>query len=442
MSNIYIFLKSVWLDLINSKKENVFFLPFLLLLVTISFPLGINNIVIGFILVLFFYFFKRLKFQINYFLLIPIILFLWMSLSYFWTIDKERTSRAIPKEIILFILPIIFLFISGFNQKLKENILKYYSYSIVILMFVFILRAIIRYSLLGDSRVFFYHGEYDDDFGLVPKLLNAIHVSVYTAIAFLYFFTKIEKTKIDYLLAALLCSCVLLLSSKNIIVILILLTLVFIFFYSKIANKMRLRNALIIVFGIGLVLTFSRIKERFLVEFQSNTDRGLSHDITTINTEGVHFVSIYEAWNNERFNHADYFPGTAFRVYQARLFFELLNEEPIFWQGFGLNASQSKLLEKERKYNLYPGYGTYNFHNQYLQNFAELGFIGFILLILMLVLALKNSIQSKDFMFLAFTILMISLFLTESFLWRQRGVVFFMAFYCFFTTSNKRTIQE
>ena len=76
-----------------------------------------------------------------------------------------------------------------------------------------------------------------------------------------------------------------------------------------------------------------------------------------------------------------------------------------------------------------------NFHNQYIQNFAELGVIGFVFLILMLALNVKNAFISKDFIHIAFAILMISLFLTESFLWRQRGVLFFMIFYCLYNSN-------
>ena len=71
----------------------------------------------------------------------------------------------------------------------------------------------------------------------------------------------------------------------------------------------------------------------------------------------------------------------------------------------------------------------YIFHNQYVQNFAELGVIGFLLLLVILFINTKNAFATKDFIHIAFAILMISLFLTESFLWRQRGVLFFMLFY-------------
>ena len=399
-------------------------------------PLGVNNIAL--IVLVFFMFFhsKELRFEFNLLYLLPILLFLWMALSYTWSIDKERTFSAIPKEVTLLILPCVFLFIPKLTFKIKQNLLKLYSYSILVIVIFFLIRALFRYLITGDTRAFFYHGEYDDDYGLVPKLLNAIHVSVYVSLSFFYFFIKEVKSKWDYLISALLFIFVLLLSSKNITVIFILLTLLHVFFYSKIANRMRLRNLFVIITVIAVMFSFSRIKDRFLVEFQSNTDKGLSHNITAINTNGIHVVSIYEAWNNEVFMHGDYFPGTAFRVYQARMFFEFLDEEPVFWNGFGLNASLKKLLEKESKYNLYPGYGTFNFHNQYIQFFSELGFVGFLLLFLLLFINAKNAFQSKDFMHIAFTILMLSLFLTESFLWRQRGVVFFTLFYCLFNSPS------
>lgn len=437
MNSIYNFLNNVWIEGKKEQNENSFFLPLLLLLLTIALPLGVNNVALIVFVLSAILQFKKLKYSFNVSLVLPILLFLWMGLSYFWSIDKERTLQAIPKELILLLLPLLYLFIPKFKEETKQIFIKLYSYSTVVLVLFFLMRAIIRYLLTGDTRAFFYHGEYDDDYGLVPKLLNAIHVSVYVSLAFFNFFIKETKTKLDYFITALLFVFVLLLSSKNIIVVFILLTLIYVFFYSKIANRMRLRNVFVILAIIGIMLSFSRIKDRFLLEFQSNTDKGLSHNITTIKTDGVHVVSIYEAWNNEVFEYGDYFPGTAFRVYQARMFFEFSKEEPVFWQGFGLNASLTKLVEKEKKYNLYPGYGTFNFHNQYIQNFAELGLVGFLLLLLLLGASFYKAFKSKDFMHIAFTILMISLFLTESFLWRQRGVVFFTVFYCLFMAQSK-----
>ena len=444
MVNIYNYLKNVFQDIKNQNSENSLFLLILLLLISIPLPYFINNILLAFLIIFSIKNYKKSNYNFSVSLVLPLILFGLMSLSYFWSIDKTETISAIPKEIALFVFPLAFLFNQKFSAIQLEKIKQYYSFSMVVLVIFFLIRAVIRYALFHDSRVFFYHGENDDDYGLVPKLLNAIHVSVFVALGFFYFFSKEVKTKTEILFSILLFGFIILLSSKNIILVVILLIFIHLFFFSKIAHKMRLRN--LIIFGaiILVALSMGKIKERFKEEFRNNTPNSLSTNVTASLENGVHNISIYEAWNNEKFTPNDYFPGTAFRVYQARMFFELLKEEPIFLKGFGLNASKKMLLEKEKKYNLYSGYGGFNFHNQYIQNFAELGIIGFLLLLTMLFVNIKNAINTKDFVHFTFAILMISLFLTETFLWRQRGVVFFTLFYCLFNTnvSQRKTIIE
>ena len=443
MSNIYSFLNNVWKELLKENKQNKAFIPFVILLVTLPISIAANNILLGvfFITTLLYIGKNKMNFSLVY--LFPILLFLWMGVSYFWSIDVKRTLSAIPKEIALILVPIAFMIIPTLTKEQKDKILKYYSYAMLAYVVFFLIRAFFRFLVTNQTSVFFYHGpDNDTDTGLVPRLLNAIHFSVYVAIAFFYFFIKEHKTKWEQVFSLLLFAFVILLSSKNIILIVVLLILIQVFFYSKIANRLRLRNLTIMLLVLGTILSFGKIKERFLIEFTSNSEKSLSHNVKVNNEVEVNNISIYEAWNNEKFTHNDFFPGTSFRVYQFRMFTDFMEEEPIFWKGFGLNASLIKLLEKEKQYNLYPGYGSFNFHNQYVQNFAELGVVGFVLLILILLLNTKIAFNSKDFLHIAFSILMISLFLTESFLWRQRGVIFFMAFYCLFNVSAQFKIDR
>jgi O-antigen ligase len=365
-----------------------------------------------------------------------------MVLSYFWSINPKESLASLSKELPLLLIPLGFLIFKTNTSEQKKKIIEYYSYIIVAFVLYFSVRAIVRYAIHHDSRMLFYHGENDKDYGLVPKLLNAIHMSVFVAVAFFYFFTKEIKSKADNFFSILLFGFILLLSSKNIILVVIGLSLINIFFFSKTAQKLRLRN--LIVFGALVVILFSvgRIKDRFKSEFQTNTENSLSTAVIEGIPPGVHYVSIKEAWTNPTFTPNDYFNGTAFRVYQFRIFTELIKENPVFFTGFGLNASYPKIREKAIQYNLYmgvendsdSGYQSKNFHNQYVQNFAELGIFGLILLLIILFVNVKNAIQSKDFTHFAFAILMISLFLTESFLWRQRGVVFFTIMYCLFNS--------
>ena len=207
---------------------------------------------------------------------------------------------------------------------------------------------------------------------------------------------------------------------------------------------------LIIPIGLAVVFFNSNISDRFLIEFQSNQKSGTINQ--NIGQGQVLNVSVGEAWNTDKFTDNQYFPGIAFRVYQLRVFTELLQEEPIFFTGYGLNATDSKILAKAKEHTIFMGNETHegyhdkNFHNQYVQFFAELGFFGFVLIVAMLGITLYNGLIRKDFVHICFAILMISLFLTESFLARQRGIIFFTAFYCLFNSglfSNKSSeIQQ
>ena len=440
--NIYNFSKNVIQNLIKENKNNSSFIPILLVLFSIPLSFAINNIALGIFLLVAFFTLKKENLKLQKDLVFPLLLYVLMIISYFWSIDSKETLAALSKEIPLLLIPIGFLIFKTNTTEQKKKIIEYYSYVIIAFVLYYSARAIIRYFIFGDVRMFFYHGENDKDYGLVPKLLNAIHMSVFVAIAFFYFFSKEIKSKIDSFFSILLFGFILLLSSKNIILVVVLLSLIHIFFFSKTAQKLRLRN--LIVFGllIGIIFSIGRIKDRFKVEFQINTDKSLSANVIEGIPDGVHYVSIKEAWTNSTFTPNDYFNGTAFRVYQFRVFTELIKENNVIFTGFGLNASYPRIKEKAIHYNLYmgdkkdsdSGYQSKNFHNQYIQNFADLGVFGFLLLLIMLIVNVKNALKTKDFVHFTFAFLMISLFLTESFLWRQRGVVFFTMMYCLFNS--------
>lgn len=439
--------KKFLIEIQELKNNQNNFLPFLLLLLSIPYPVWINNIFLTLFILSSIKSYNKKKSYFSITLLLPILLFGLMCLSFFWSIDAKDTLDAIQKELILLLVPLAFIINKDFTSIQRKKAYSYHSYSMVLLAIFFLIRALFRYFLTNDVRVFFYHGENDLDYGLVPKLLNAIHVSVFVAIGFFYFISKEIKSKFDYCASALLFGFILLLSSKNIILVVILLSLIHFFYFSKSSHKLRLRNLIVFSLLVLLVFSYSTIKNRLAYEFQAHTKKSLSANVLEGIPKNVHFVSVKEAWQNKTFTPNDYFPGTAFRVYQFRIFTELISEYNVFFTGFGLNASYPKIEEKATQYNLYkgsdvdPGYQNKNFHNQYIQVFAELGVFGFIILIIILLINLKNAFKTKDFVHFAFAILMISLFLTESFLWRQRGVVFFTLFYCLFNSNVSKKIE-
>lgn len=442
MANTYSFLSTVYHYTTKEIRNNPSFLFLIFLTISIPFPIAVNNVVFGLFVLITLFTFKKQNIYLSKELLLPIFLYGLMCLSLFWSIDFDATKNALPKELFLLVIPICFIIMPKFGENRKQKLIEFYSYAMVLVTIFFLIRAIIRFVMLSDTNVFFYHGENDIDSGLVPKLLNAIHVSVFMAIAFFYFLKKERKNVLDYISQFLLFLFIILLSSKNIILVVLLLVVLFYLYFSNTANKLRLRNLFIFLAIIVVVISFGKLKNRFEVELNTNSGKSLSSSVVSELPQGVHNISIAEAWHNESFTTNDYFPGTAFRVYQLRMFLEIMSENNKWISGFGLNASQKMLELKGQQYNVYEGDSTHegyqkkNFHNQYIQVFAELGIVGFLILIIMLLITFRKALKNKDFIRFSFAVLMISLFLTESFLWRQRGVVFFTIFYCVFNTNS------
>lgn len=422
-------MKNVLLKAKEEVKSNPFAILVTLAIITI--PLHYRYSSIAIMLLTAFSLFqlknKKLYFQKELFLLV--LLYLLMVSSLTWTIDTKLTASALVKGLSFVLIPLCFFLHPPLSEEAKNKVINYYSYAFFGYSVFYLAKATIRFLINKDASVFFYHE-------LVTFDVNAIHVSVYVSIAFFWFLLKKNKSNLEKIALFVLFVLLFLLSSKNIIVIFFLLLGLSLIFIFKIKTK-----RLYVILGLGIVLGivfFGKIKDRFLIEIESNQDSGKINTEISNPSGLVYNISIKEAWTKDQFQPNDFFPGTALRVYQARIFTEMIQEDNRFLTGFGLNATDEKIKQKRIEKNLYYGYDKFNFHNQYIQFFAELGVVGFVLLALILWVNLKNAIKTKHFVHFSFAILMISLFLTESFLSRQRGIVFFILLFCLFNSKTEK----
>ena len=431
MENTYNYLKNPYHDLKEETKQNPLFLFLLLILFTIPMGYAVNGIAVGLFALATLITFKRKNIKLDVNLILPITLYILMAGSILWSNDVEATTRAISKTLPLLVLPLCFMIMPKFSQPQKQKLIQFYSLGILAFTLFYLARAAYKYFITHDTAVFFYHE-------LVTEDVNAIHVSVYATLAFFAFYKKPSKHILDKVAMFILALFIFLLSSKNVILVFILLILFYELFHFKATQKIKWITILMLILLSSTIIFSSKIRDRFLIEFEANQDEG------TVNknfTEGlVYNVSVQQAWSKNKFQQNEYFAGTAFRVYQVRIFKEMLEEDPIFFKGYGLNASDFRIEEKGIEHNIFlgnemhEGYQKKNFHNQYIQIFAETGIFGFVLLVLIVSLNLLKALKTKDFIHFCFAILMISLFLTESFLARQRGIIFFTTIYCIFNS--------
>jgi O-antigen ligase len=434
MANIYNYLKTSFLKISDLVKTPAI-LPYLLAAILIAIPLdyAFGSITSMVFIVFVFSSFRKLNFTYNKALLLPVLFYLLMALSMLWTRDTQLTLSGLRKELPLLFIPLAFLFLPVFNRKAIYQTFRLFGFTMAIYALFYFVKAIFRYISTGDVNVFFYHE-------LVTLDVNAIYVSVFASFAFFYFISIKSKSMIEKTALLILVVLVFLLSSKSIITIDFILIICYYLFFSEIPKGVRATTlATVSVFLIFSLVFVKEVKERFLLEYETAfVDNTVNNKIGSDDAK-VYNVSLKQAWYNQKFEPNNFFPGTAMRIYQIRIFKEMLQQDHILFTGYGLEASQDKIREKTVQHNLYPDYGEFNFHNQYIQTFAELGIFGFLILAGMLFFNIKNAWSQKDFLHIAFAITMIILFLTESFFCRQRGVLFFITIYCMFNATRIET---
>lgn len=408
------------------EKSDFFVYLIAAILVTIPLKNIFSTILILAFMVASLFYVRRKNTSFSVVQILPMLLYLLMIVSLIWSHDPKQSLFGLQKLLSFFFIPIAFMFIPKIDKNGIAKIAKLFSYGMVVYALFYIVSASIRYYQTQNVEVFFYHE-------LVNKDLNVIYFSVLVSFALFYFISLKEKIFPEKIFILILIVLLMLMSSKSIITIDILILICYYYYFVDIPKTTKTLTVLSVVcFLTFSVLYVEEAKERFLLEYETafidNTVNNKMGD--TINK--VYNVSLKHAWTKDQFEQNNFFPGTALRVYQTRIFLEMLNEQNILFTGFGLEASQQQIHKKAKEHNLFPSFGMYNFHNQYIQTFAELGIFGLVLLISMLLLNFKNAWKHKDFLHIAFAITMIMLFLSESFFCRQRGIVFFIFLYCLF----------
>lgn len=340
--------------------------------------------------------------KLNTQLLFPIIYFLVIVVSLLLSYDKETFFLKVQQSLPFLFVPISFAYINYKSRVAVEKTFKVLANALSIYVVILGIYAFFRYQFSQDSSVFFYH-EFSSLFDV-----NAIYLSSALFLSFVFLIDYKDKSRFDYLSLILIFLAIILLSSKLIIFLLISVS-----FYHGIVNlksqKLKISFVfLTIIFSLFLIKN-TKIGDRINLEYKSNYQEVLTSD---------------------KFSKTYLWTGSSIRLFQGRVFWELLQRDKKYFFGYGFNSSQERIKSKHIQYDLYPGFYNYNFHNQYLQTTAELGLIGLFTLGIMFYSFFSYALKSKLLWPLMIGISFLILFLTESYLVRQRGIVYFLFYYC------------
>ncbi len=395
-------------NFINSQH----FLAYLLALVLATLLLGnaVSSISLG-IFVFFslrYFVIHKYKIELKFINLIPIFLYLLFCATIFWSVNQSKTITGLERTSPLLVLPVVFSMIPKFSKSQIIIIFKYFTISNLVLGMIFLVSAFLNYLEIKSLEVFKYHN-------LVSILkLNAIYVSLPFLLSLFYLLSKKNKTILNKTAILFFMFLLVLLSSKTIIFVL----LIGVIYYSvsiglKSFNKSKILLAVFVSIVLIGISSFS-LNQRIMTESKAKYS---------------------EIIKKEKFSKVYPWTGGSIRLLQLRILIEQIQEESIFWKGFGLLGSRDNIKERHLKFNTFPGYHTYNYHNQYAQILSESGIIGLSLFILMLVLIFLKALKSKNFLFIMYCITFCLLFFTESLLWRQKGLFLFMILYCLISRS-------
>lgn len=346
---------------------------------------------------------------LNIALLLPMSLYLLFTLTWFWTVDKSLTKTGLERTVCLFLVPFAFTSIPKITLKNLQLILNIFTWSNVFFGLFFLINALINFFKTHSFNSFAYHN-------LVSVLdLNAIYVSLIFSVSLFYLISKKNKSIMDKIKILYFLFLLLLLSSKTMLVVLLIGVFVYIYFNkeSKFYKGKSLPVLITFIFIIGL--SSITLTKRFLFE----KDTSVSEIITK-----KEFGNIYP-WT-----------GSSIRLLQLRILKEQIEEDNIFWRGFGLFASRQNVKERHQEFGTYYTFHNYNYHNQYAQILSETGVFGLILLLAMILTAMIKAIRTNNFLFIMFCVTTTMIFFTESLLWRQQGLFVFTIFYCLIMSIN------
>ncbi len=335
-------------------------------------------------------------------------LFLLMMLSWFWSIDKPLTLIGLQRNLPYFFIPFLFGFLPAFNRKSIHFILKYFS-TVMVLFAVYVLVIAFVKALQDTDWQLMTHQNLANILNI-----NRVMLAVFMSTSFLFWLTTIQNGILKYFSLSVLGIVIVLLSSKMVIIVMLLIVLSY--FIQNISNVKKYTFFLIVI-SIPLVLFLSiKINNKFVSE--------------TI-------PRFQEILKENDFGYGNYFNGAELRILYTRFLWEINKEEPVFFTGFGLNASQSKLQEKIGQYNIYPDYVSFNFHNQFNQNMAELGIFGVLFLIIILLIGIKNGIKNETSFWVFFVILFAFYMFTDTPMSSMRTIYLFLILFFIF---NQKTI--
>lgn len=320
------------------------------------------------------------------------VLFVLVVVGLFWCIETKQGLKLVEKNVSYLILPIVII-----PQLIKDSIQLYKGFVISLLIVAgFTLIATLTATAFFESESRWYFEEIER-FGFHPT-----YMAVYSllAIVFLSHFYIFKNKFLTYLTIAFFVLFLFFLASRIAIITLVCL-LIF-----KLINTFEKK------YLVGLTIVILTGASLFFI----------SEDFNYKTKQLLDFKGVTYYDNNN-------YGSVSVRV--AKIKASLIVWEENKWFGTGTGCLKPKLVKAYRSKELecWPcSRNEYNPHNQYLHYFAEYGIVGAVMFLGLLFFLIFNAIKKGNYILIEVLIVFLLAFLTESLLYRQKGITAFVFF--------------
>lgn len=337
-------------------------------------------------------------------LLIPFLLFFfWQARELLFRENTSEVWKETEKQLSWIAIPVMSLLSSISRANYQKMALRGLGSSLALCGLIILPAALIRFIESRNPEEFFYHA-----------LASPLHTgAIYLSLYILFFLFLIDRRMLNRDgwvwktgLVLFLLMILLLLASKMLLIVGLPLLLVKNYHsIPGILKRNQWRSAGLAIIGVLLMLPLiSRMS------FIQNPGPSMAFS--------DNFAGLPEP------------NGLQLRLIFLRFGVEILSEQDAWTSGAGMTRSQILLNYKIRYYGMYlgtqvgtdTGYLNYNFHNQWMETLVRQGIAGLILLIVTMIAPLVSA-RERSTLPLLFLPVFLALFLTESVLQRQAGLV-------------------
>ncbi len=350
-------------------------------------------------------------------LIFPVIFFSLVLISAVLSRDSHAGFIQVEKNLLMLVIPITLHLLCKNNKIDYIFLLKVFVLSNMVATLILLSAGCLRMFHGGTSEVFFFH-EFTSFLDLHPVYV-ALNISLVIFFITQYYLIKAiqSKKKFFTLIAILVYFNIILFlcASKGVILFFTILYVIQLWF---IFNKMKFR---LIAYSMVLIVSFSllgipQVSKRFF--------NGLHFDIS--NFQPTHQIEKAKVFSNKE---KEKISDLELRYLMFKIgTYHIFHENRYLW-GYGIGDVQKYTDYHYMIYGLAPGwFEGYNLHNQYLQYFVSYGLFGTLLFLVYLGYSFTIAVKGKNKLHLLFLILIVSVFIFESLLSRNKGIVVFYFF--------------